>query len=128
MQSFLTPLAAVGLREVALTPLDERVLGCSFGHYPWDDWERAAKDAGVPEKLAALGRAVMREAYNHAWEDRLKSLCGWRDDGKRMIAFALRSPEKAATRWETLLRTDGRRGDYHPQTGEWTWGYRRPKT
>ena len=54
--------------------LDERVLGCTFGHYPWDDWERAALAAGVPKELAGLGRLTMREAYQHGWRDRLKSL------------------------------------------------------
>lgn len=72
--------------------LDGRVLSCAFGHYPWDDWERAALAAGVPEDLAGLGRLTMREAYQHQWSDRLKSLCGWRDDGKRMTKLALRSP------------------------------------
>jgi hypothetical protein len=102
-----------------LTDLDRKILACSFGHYPWDDWERAALKKGVPEELAGLGRLVMREAYNHGWSDRLRSLCGWNDGGRRMIKLALRSPEKARKRWERLLETDGGRGYYDEQTGQW---------
>jgi hypothetical protein len=100
--------------------LDERVLSCAFGHYPWDDWERAALAAGVPRDLAGLGRLTMREAYQHQWCDRLKSLCGWRDEGRRMIRLALRSPKAAAKRWNRLLDTDGLRGEYDEKTGLWT--------
>jgi hypothetical protein len=111
-------------------PLDlfgSGVLQCTFGDYPWDHWEKDALAAGVPKKLAGLGRLVVREAVQHDWSDELKSLCGWYDQGKRMIKFALRSPEKAERRWNRLLETDGLRGDYHPQTGEWTWGYLNPR-
>jgi hypothetical protein len=99
--------------------LDGRVLSCAFGHYPWDDWERAALAAGVPKDLAGLGRLTMREAYQHQWSDRLKSLCGWRDEGRRMIRLALRSPKTAGKRWQRLLDTDGGRGEYDAQTGQW---------
>lgn len=99
------------------TPLDERVLSCTFGNYPWDEWERRALAAGVLEGLAQLGRAVMREAYQHAWDDRLKSLCGWRDEGGRMIKLALRSPRTAEKRWQRLLDTDGHRGEW--KDGQW---------
>ena len=44
--------------------------------------------------LAGLARLTIREAYQHQWSDRLKSLCGWRDDGGRMLRLALRSPEE----------------------------------
>ena len=71
---------------------DSEVLDCVYGQYPWDDWERKALAAGVPKDLAALGRLTVREAYQHEWDDRLKSLCGWYDQGRRMIKLALRSP------------------------------------
>jgi len=106
--------------------LDSEVLPCTFGHYPWDDWQKDALAAGVPKDLAGLGRLVVREAYQHDWSDELKSLCGWYDQGKRMIKFALHSPKEARRRWQRLLDTDGLRGDYHPHTGEWTWGYLKP--
>jgi hypothetical protein len=100
--------------------LDKRVCGCTFGHYPWDDWEKKALEKSVPKELAALGRAVMREAYQHQWDDRLKSLCGWHDQGRCMIRLALRSPAVADQRWQRLLATDGYRGEYDEKTGEWT--------
>ena len=116
-KSSLTPFS----KPTAPKPrLDEgRVIGCEYLHYPWDDWERAALAAGVPEDLAGLGRLTMREAYQHQWSDRLKSLCGWRDDGKRMTKLALRSPGTAEKRWQRLLDTDGGRGEYDEKTGQW---------
>lgn len=95
---------------------------CVYGQYPWDFWEKAALAAGVPSDLATLGRAVMREAHQHAWDERLQSLCGWNDRGRRMIRLALRSPATAAKRWQTLLDTDGRRGHWN-KTGEWISHY-----
>jgi len=100
-----------------------RVLECSYGEYPWDDWEAYAKANGVPEALASLGRATIREAYQHGWSRKLKSLCGWKDDGQRMVKLALRSPERAKNRWNRLLETDGNRGHYDEQTGEWVSHY-----
>lgn len=93
---------------------------CTYGQYPWDAWDRMALARGVSEDLAALGRAVMREAYQHAWCDRFRSLCGWGDEGQRMIALALRSPATARRRWEWLMETDGQRVD--PWNNyEWVW-------
>jgi len=107
------------------TPLDERVLGCTFGNYPWDAWERRALAAGVTKELAQLGRAVMREAYNHGWDERLKTFCGWNDDGAQMLADALRAPASVSRQWEILLRTDGLRGDYLARSTSWTWAFLR---
>ncbi len=102
-----------------LSVLDSDVVQCTFGHYPWDDWEKDALAAGLPKELAGLGRLVVREAYQHDWDDRLKSLCGWYDQGRRMIRLALRSPKTAEKRWQRMLNTDGYRGEYDPKTGEW---------
>jgi hypothetical protein len=102
-----------------LNALDSEVLQCAYGHYPWDDWEKDALAAGVPKELAGLGRLTVREAAQHDWDDHLKSLCGWYDQGKRMIKLALCSPERARKRWERLLDTDGGRGYYDQKTGEW---------
>ena len=52
------------------TDLDTRITGCLPGAYPWDDWQWEALAAGLDARLAALGRAVMREAYQHDWCDR----------------------------------------------------------
>jgi hypothetical protein len=114
-----------GFIAVQRTPLDERVLGCTFGNYPWDEWERRALAAGVAKELAQLGRAVMREAYNHGWDGRLKCFCGWDDDGAQMLADALRAPAGVSRQWEILLRTDGLRGDYPARSTSWTWAWLR---
>lgn len=127
--SDLTPSAGKApsdLAEASLTPLDKRVLACGVGQYPWDDWERTALAAGLPDNVAALGRAVMREAYQHGWPDWLKVHCGWGDEGRTMIKLALQSEGEAKRRWTLLLETDGLRGDYDPDTKQWTWGYLRP--
>jgi len=109
MKKFRRPLAM----------FEAGVVQCTFGHYPWDDWERDALAAGVPKDLAGLGRLTVREAFNHSWDDRLKSLCGWYDQGRRMIRLALRSPAAAEKRWQRLLDTDGYRGEYNEKTGQW---------
>jgi hypothetical protein len=112
-------------KEATVTNEDESRLRlqtqgyCPYGHYPWDYWEKRALAAGVAKELAGLGRLVMREAHQHAWDERLQSLCGWNDRGGRMIGLALRSPATAEKRWQHLLETDGHRGFYDPQTGEW---------
>jgi hypothetical protein len=104
---------------IGIDPFDAQIIGCEYGHYPWDDWQKEAIRKGVPEELAGLGRSTMREAYQHQWEPTLQSLCGWNDGGKRMIALALRSPERAKRRWNRLLESDGNRGHYDAKTGEW---------
>jgi len=110
----------------------DAVLGCAYLHYPWDDWERFALSRGLDAELAGLGRLLIREAFNHSWEAWLQNLCGWGDDlsadqagGQALLAFALRAPEKARWCFSRLMDTDGLRGDYHPKTQEWTWGYLR---
>ena len=93
------------------TPLDQRLLACSPGAYPWDDWERSALASGLAAELANLGRAVMREAYNHAWCERLRKECGWSDEGRSMLRRVLAQPGRTAARWEWLMLTDGLRFD-----------------
>jgi hypothetical protein len=90
---------------------DAEVTGCEYGSYPWDGWEIHALAQGVADELAGLGRAAIREAWQHDWNGRLKSLCGWRDDGRRMLRLALRNPALAQKRWSRLLGTDGGRHD-----------------
>ena len=101
------------------------VLDCTFGNYPWDDWHRHALARGLDAELAGLGRLLIREAFNHGWEAWLQSRCGWSDDGQALLAFALRAPKAARRQWETLMRTDGLRGDYPSRSTEWTWGFLR---
>jgi len=104
----------------------EYVLQCAYGHYPWDEWEKAARAAGLAKDLAASGRLVMREAFQHDWGDCLKNFCGWRDEGRAMLRRARRAPSKSRRQWTILLRTDGLRGDYLPRSTQWQWGYLRP--
>ena len=92
---------------------------CTCGQYPWDFWDKRALSVGVSKELATLGRAVMREAYQHQWEPQLQAFCGWEDEGKAMIELANRLPEAAAFAWRKLLDTDGCRGSFHRETGEW---------
>jgi hypothetical protein len=86
---------------------DDEVMGSAYGAYPWDGWEKYAALQGVPAELAALGRLLIREAWQHGWDERLRSLCGWRDDGRRMLRLAQRNPALAQKRWTQLLETDG---------------------
>ena len=43
------------------------------------------------------------------------ALCGWRDDGRRMLDLALRDPVLAEMRWSRWLETDG--GQWNPEEG-----------
>ena len=103
--------------------LDEnRVIGCEYLHYPWDAWEAWAIAQGLDADLAAFGRLTVREAYQHQWDNSLKSLCGWRDDGRAMLALAMAKPRTARRQWDILMRTDGFRGDYWTRRMEWREG------
>lgn len=124
----LTPGLTPSPQNAATLPpkLDlNAVLDCTFGNYPWDDWHRHALARGLDTELAGLGRLLIREAYQHDWTDELKALCGWRDDGQALLAFALRAPKTARRQWDILMRTDGLRGDYPSPTAHWTWGFLR---
>jgi hypothetical protein len=94
---------------------DDKVMGCVYGSYPWDGWQHWAFAHGVSMELATLGRAVIREAWQRGWDEKLRAECGWRDDGRAMLALALSDPALAAITWTKLLDTDG--GRYDPETG-----------
>ena len=81
------------------------------GSYSWDHWQRHALESCLDINLATLGRAVMREADQHGWCDRLRAECGLSDDGRAMLTRALKGPERTAARWQWLLVTDGLRFD-----------------
>ena len=114
------------LSEQNPVPLPRLVLArlwdgsCTPGAYPWDEWERYAMGCGVSEELAGLGRAVIREASQHAWSSRMQRLSGWADDGQAMIRLALKYPRTAWRRWELMLVTDGFQGRWNGK-GEWVW-------
>lgn len=92
-------------------PVASRPPFCAPGDWPWDHWQRFALESGLAVELATLGRAVMREARQHAWCERLKKECGWGDDGRAMLARVLKHPARTAARWHWLLQTDGLRFD-----------------
>ena len=95
------------------TDLDNRILGCLPGTYPWDEWKQEALAAGLFPETASLGRAVMREAFQHNWCDQLKYECGIynADTAAGMIACAKEQPDLVEARWRWLLETDGLRID-----------------
>ncbi len=115
------------LRTSAPPRLDPRnAFGHEVGQYPWDQWERWAIAQGLDRDVAAQARLLIREAVNHAWDQRLVSFCGWgSDDGRALLRHALRSPKQALGQWDILMRTDGFRGDYPARSTDWTWGYLR---
>jgi len=123
MQTNLTPSARTSHPPPKLDL--GAVLDCTFGHYPWDDWERYALARGLGAELAGQARLLIREAFQHDWPDWLKPACGWRDDGQALLAFALRAPRQARRQWDILFRTDGLRGDYPARSTEWTYGFLR---
>ncbi len=99
----------------------------AFGSYPWDQWERAALAGGLGRELATLGRAIMREASQHCWCERLQAECGWSDGGRAMLARALGQPVRTAARWNWLMQTDGQRfepwnhDEYHEDSPCWKY-------
>ncbi len=97
----------------ALRAREDSLLACKPGQYPWDDWQREALAANVPDELANLGRAVMREACQHSWCEELRDECGaGREEAfKGMILEAREQPDWARSRWSWLLATDGLRVD-----------------
>ena len=73
--------------------------------YAWDYWKTKALAAGVTGDLAALGRAVMREHYQHGWSSYGDEVSV--RSGDEMLRLAISDPDKAAARWQWLLDTDG---------------------
>ena len=124
MQSRLTPLSRTLVPVTPPPRLDpEEVFRSDVGHFPWDEWERWALAEGLDVEIAGQARLLIREAFNHGWNERLMSLCGWRDDGQELFRLARSSPKEALYLWDILMRTDGLRGDYLPGSTDWTWGY-----
>jgi hypothetical protein len=82
-------------------------MGAATGQFAWDHWERWALADGVDEELAALGRAVAREACQQNWPAPLRAEAGWEDHGQAMLRLAKEQPEQARVRWRQLLQPDG---------------------
>lgn len=64
----------------------------------WDFWHRRAVATGVDPQLAELGRALIRENYQHGWNAPV--------DEVAMIRSAKRSPKSTARRWQAMLDAD----------------------
>ena len=79
--------------------------GATTESYAWDYWKTKALAAGVTVDLAELGRAVMREHYQHGWSSYGNEVSV--RSGDEMLRLALSEPDKAAARWQWLLDTDG---------------------
>jgi hypothetical protein len=124
----LTHFTETDATPMNTTAVDALLPACAYGAYPWDDWERMALASGLAADLANLGRAVMREAYNHAWCGRLRKECGWGDEGRAMLARVTALPRRTAGRLEWLLATDGLRFDpwqrqmFRPEHIRLAWG------
>lgn len=93
--------------------LDDLILASTPGNFPWDQWKAKALAAGLSAELADLGRAVMRESYQHDWCESLKYECGLHNEGtaQGMIDCAQDEPDLTTDRWQWLLATDGLRSD-----------------
>lgn len=90
-------------RPIPYHDRDRVVLTSSTGNYPWDVWERRAIAEGVSKELAALGRSLMREAYQHNWDEAKCGEAGWNDRGEKMIQIALATPSMTTFRWRFML-------------------------
>jgi len=85
------------------------------GAYPWDHWEKAAKERGMERTLAELGREVIRDADQHAWSEPLRRLC----EGETLLELLTRAPYLGRRLCEILIETDGLRVAY-PEEGNQT--------
>jgi hypothetical protein len=68
--------------------------------YYWDKWEAEAIAKGICHPLAALGRQVMRDYYQHGKED---CFLGEESDGEQMLQMCLDNPDDAQERFEDEL-------------------------
>ena len=73
--------------------------------FHWDYWEMEALEGGMEKSLAALGRAVMREACQHNWSPRVSALCS----DYMLDRLLVQAPKRARRLYEVLLETDGLR-------------------
>ncbi len=73
--------------------------------FGWDYWEEEALARGLDPELAALGRAVIREAAGHNWSPQLRVLCS----GEVLERILFRAPDLAGRLCGVLLETDGLR-------------------
>jgi len=93
------------VRQFRESALEMARHGATPESYAWDYWKTKALAAGVAGDLAELGRAVMREHYQHGWSSYDNEVSV--RSGDEMLRLALNEPDRAAARWQRLLDTDG---------------------
>lgn len=67
----------------------------------WDQWKQDARQAGVPEDLAELGCAFVRQNYQQGWNFEADE-----DFEEKLIELALTQPEAARSIWDSLGKGD----------------------
>jgi hypothetical protein len=73
--------------------------------FEWEWWEQEALERGLDKDLAALGRAVLREALQHNWSPQLRVLCC----AEVLDELLVNAPRQARRLYAVLLETDGLR-------------------
>jgi hypothetical protein len=68
---------------------------CPAPLFFWDDWRREAFELGMLPAAAEAGRALIREAHQHAWP--------WEPNTAAMMALGLANGRRAARRWARIL-------------------------
>jgi hypothetical protein len=68
---------------------------CPLVMFSWDFWRRVAWHAGMVPETADVGRLVIREHHQHAWNVPI--------DTAAMMANGLKSPRAARRSWQRLL-------------------------
>lgn len=76
----------------------------------WDQWKERADAANMRADVATAGRALVRECYQHGWENfmgpGIQTLCGYDDNGEALLAFGLAYPDLAERIWNHLVADD----------------------
>lgn len=96
-----------GLLHDVIYKRDRLVARSEPNNRPWDEWKRRAIKAGVSRKLAALGRKLMKTAYDDRWNSGGSDAAGWDDAGALLISMALENPTLAKAEWEQHLEWGG---------------------
>ncbi|MFC3109467.1 hypothetical protein ACFQAT_27925 [Undibacterium arcticum] len=87
-----------------------------MNHEIWDQWEQQALKAGVPPELAALGRSVIRDYWQHGKERDADMICLGADrHHDMMLALALQKPGLASARFAAELHADTPDGEMFEQ-------------
>lgn len=100
---------AVSVMGAAVQKAEEagvKIPGYNQRRYVWEWWHIVALASGVPDALAELGRATMRESLQHNWPAALKAKFG-PDASADMLQLAHDNPALAEKVWREALGRDG---------------------